>query len=112
MCVCDKSVNKKNIYTSDAIILSINNMAKQLNLQEGMLVRNAYKNVENLVIFNYNYKLYLAYAKKFYKAISGISNSIMPISLDKCYLDVTGIINLSVGVKDISTQLTNIRHLI
>ncbi len=72
-----------------SIILTSSYEARKYGIKTTMLVRDAIKLCNNLIVIEPNYKLYQYYSQLFFNYLRSITNKLEITSIDEGYLDVT-----------------------
>jgi len=72
------------------IIVTCSYEARARGIRTGMHVREALKIDPNLVLIQPNFDLYRRYSRGFMSIASQYTPVIEPVSIDECYLDITG----------------------
>lgn len=63
--------------------------ARKFNIKAGMPLIDAYKNYKNLIVVNPEYSYYEKYSSLFFDILSQYTNSLLVVSIDEGFLDVT-----------------------
>ncbi|RUT27928.1 DNA polymerase IV [Paenibacillus zeisoli] len=72
------------------VIVTCSYAARQLGISTGMLVSQALKICPDLIVIAPNFHLYRQYSKAFMNIAYGYTPLLQAVSIDECYLDITG----------------------
>ncbi|USB32219.1 DNA polymerase IV [Paenibacillus sp. YPG26] len=72
------------------VIVTCSYAARQLGISTGMLVSQALKICPDLIVIAPNFHLYRKYSKAFMNIAYGYTPLLQAVSIDECYLDITG----------------------
>jgi DNA polymerase-4 len=72
------------------IIVTCSYAARARGIKTGMLVGQALKNCPELILIQPNFDLYREYSRRFMKIAYDYSPLIEAMSIDECYIDITG----------------------
>ncbi|WP_433943685.1 DNA polymerase IV [Paenibacillus sp. SN-8-1] len=72
------------------VIVTCSYAARHLGISTGMLVSQALKICPDLIVIAPNFHLYRKYSKAFMNIAYGYTPLLQAVSIDECYLDITG----------------------
>ncbi|WP_068619684.1 DNA polymerase IV [Paenibacillus tuaregi] len=72
------------------VIVTCSYAARRLGISTGMLVSQALKLCPNLIVISPDFHLYRKYSKAFMDIAYGYTPLLQAVSIDECYLDITG----------------------
>ncbi|MNH80982.1 DNA polymerase IV [compost metagenome] len=72
------------------VIVTCSYAARQLGISTGMLVSQALKICPDLIVIAPNFHLYRKYSKAFMNIAYGYTPLLQAVSIDECYLDISG----------------------
>lgn len=72
------------------VIVTCSYAARKLGISTGMLVSQALKICKDLIVIAPNFHLYRQYSKAFMNIAYGYTPLLQAVSIDECYLDITG----------------------
>lgn len=78
-----------------AIILDCTKAAKQLGIESGMTVREAFERCPTVQLLSYDTKIYNAKGQELFGILGQFSKAIMPVNYNEAVLDLSGHVKLS-----------------
>lgn len=91
--------------TRHGVVLAKSISAKKYGIHTGEPVANAFRKCSDLQMFSPDHKMYSRKSKELMMYLRGFSPDIEQVSVDECYMDVTGVVHRHPSVIGMAVQM-------